>query len=144
MTKGIDIEVGYVSFNSEVYALQIWDFGGQKQFRFFLQLLLKGAKGVIYVYDMTDYETLVELREFVASVRSLATGRPPVEILVGTKADEPPEVTPSDIQLFLRDTNIPLHYEVSGLRGINVHVSFEALAKLVHARETARVATVLR
>lgn len=144
MTKGIDIEVGYVPLKNNIYALQIWDFGGQRQFRFFLQLLMKGAKGVAYVYDRTDIETLAELRVFIRAVRSMTQQKPPIEVLVGTKADQPPEVSFKDLQEFTREMGISIHYEVSGLKALNVNRPFHGLVKLIHARETAQVQSIMR
>ena len=44
--------------------LDIWDTAGQKKYRALTKFFYKDAKGIILVYDPTDEETFVELKEF--------------------------------------------------------------------------------
>ena len=121
-------------------ALQIWDFAGQKQFRFMIDVFLRGVKGVIYVYDVTDIETLVYLNEFVDLTRNYLanhfyTAIP--EILVGNKLDiENAEVSIEDVHDFMKNYNIKKHFLVSGLYSVNVSEPFEHIVDQIINKES--------
>jgi len=131
MTKGVDITVKRVILQNNYYTLQIWDFAGQKQFRFMIDVFLRGIKGIMYVYDVTDIETLLDLNEFVDLARDYLINNnyshiP--EILVGNKADlGEAEVSIEDIHNFMKMYNLKKHFLVSGLFNANVSEPFEHL-----------------
>lgn len=131
MTKGVDITVKRVIIQNSYYTLQIWDFAGQKQFRFMIDVFLRGIKGIMYVYDVTDIETLLDLNEFVDLARDYLINNnysniP--EILVGNKADlGEAEVSIEDIHNFMKMYNLKKHFLVSGLFNANVSEPFEHL-----------------
>ena len=129
MTKGVDITVKRIIHGNKTITLQIWDFAGQKQFRFMIDVFLRGVKGVIYVYDVTDIETLFDLSEFVNLTRNYLSNHfyPEVpEILVGNKLDlDSVEVTIEDVHDFMKTFEIKKHFLVSGLFSNNVSEPFE-------------------
>ncbi|MHA2330250.1 MAG: Rab family GTPase, partial [Candidatus Hodarchaeales archaeon] len=60
----ITIGAGFYSFHNEVYKdtiikLQVWDFGGEKRFRFILPSYCHGAHGVIFTFDLTRSSSLL-------------------------------------------------------------------------------------
>ncbi len=129
MTKGVDITVKRIVYQGRTVTLQIWDFAGQKQFRFMIDVFLRGVKGVMYVYDITDIETLAYLNEFVDLTRNYLANHfyPKIpEVLVGNKLDlEDSEVSIEDIHDFMKNYNIKKHFLVSGLLSGNVSEPFE-------------------
>ena len=129
MTKGVDITVKRIVHQGRTITLQIWDFAGQKQFRFMIDVFLRGVKGVMYVYDITDIETLAYLNEFVDLTRNYLANHfyPKVpEVLVGNKLDlEDAEVSIEDIHDFMKNYGIKKHFLVSGLLSGNVSEPFE-------------------
>ncbi|MHA1302601.1 MAG: Rab family GTPase [Candidatus Heimdallarchaeaceae archaeon] len=131
MTKGVDISVKNIVYKNTPIAIQIWDFAGQKQFRFMIDIFLKGVRGIIYVYDVTDVETLFYLHEFVDLVRKYFMEKNyqnVPEILVGNKVDlGETEVTIEDVHEFMNIYNITKHFLVSGIYGENVSQPFEYL-----------------
>ncbi len=128
MTKGVDIATKKITLNNNKYIVQIWDFAGQKQFRFMIDFFLKGVKGIIYVYDTTDIETLFYLDEFLEVTRDFfgKSGYENIpEILVGNKIDsDETETEIEDIYSFMERNNIKKHYFVSGIMGENVSEPF--------------------
>jgi small GTP-binding protein len=140
MTKGVDITVKRMVHCGKTVTLQIWDFAGQKQFRFMIDVFLRGVKGVIYVYDVTDIETLVYLNEFVDLTRNYLanhfyTAIP--EILVGNKLDiENAEVSIEDVHDFMKNYNIRKHFLVSGLYSVNVSEPFEYIVDQIINKES--------
>jgi small GTP-binding protein len=139
MTKGVDITVKRMVCSGRTITLQIWDFAGQKQFRFMIDVFLRGVKGVIYVYDVTDIETLVYLNEFVELTRNyLQTHFYPSipEILVGNKLDlDGVEVAIEDVHDFMKTYNIKKHFLVSGLYSLNVSEPFEYIVDQIINKE---------
>ncbi len=139
MTKGVDITVKRIVHQGKTVTLQIWDFAGQKQFRFMIDVFLRGVKGVMYVYDITDIETLAYLHEFVDLTRNYLANHfyPNVpEVLVGNKLDlEEVEVSIEDIHDFMKSYNIKKHFLVSGLLSGNVSEPFEYVVDQILNKE---------
>jgi len=139
MTKGVDITVKRIVYQSRTVTLQIWDFAGQKQFRFMIDVFLRGVKGVMYVYDITDIETLAYLNEFVDLTRNYLANHfyPKIpEVLVGNKLDlEDSEVSIEDIHDFMKNYNIKKHFLVSGLLSGNVSEPFEYIVDQIINKE---------
>ncbi len=140
MTKGVDITVKRIIHGGKTVTLQIWDFAGQKQFRFMIDVFLRGVKGVIYVYDVTDIETLVYLNEFVDLTRNYLANhfyQAIPEILVGNKLDiENAEVSVEDVYEFMKNYNIKKHFLVSGLYSVNVSEPFEYMVDQIINKES--------
>jgi GTPase SAR1 family protein len=44
--------------------LQIWDTAGQERFRTITSAYYKGAHGIFMAYDMTAYQTFVDIKDF--------------------------------------------------------------------------------
>lgn len=139
MTKGVDITVKRMVHQNRTITLQIWDFAGQKQFRFMIDVFLRGVKGVMYVYDITDIETLAYLNEFVDLTRNYLANHfyPKIpEVLVGNKLDlEDSEVSIEDIHDFMKNYNIKKHFLVSGLLSGNVSEPFEYIVYQIINKE---------
>lgn len=139
MTKGVDITVKRMVHQGRTVTLQIWDFAGQKQFRFMIDVFLRGVKGVMYVYDITDIETLAYLNEFVDLTRNYLANHfyPKIpEVLVGNKLDlEDAEVSIEDIHDFMKNYNIKKHFLVSGLLSGNVSEPFEYIVDQIINKE---------
>ncbi len=139
MTKGVDITVKRMVHQDRTITLQIWDFAGQKQFRFMIDVFLRGVKGVMYVYDITDIETLAYLNEFVDLTRNYLANHfyPKIpEVLVGNKLDlEDSEVSIEDIHDFMKNYNIKKHFLVSGLLSGNVSEPFEYIVYQIINKE---------
>ena len=139
MTKGVDITVKRIVYQGRTVTLQIWDFAGQKQFRFMIDVFLRGVKGVMYVYDITDIETLAYLNEFVDLTRNYLANHfyPKIpEVLVGNKLDlEDSEVSIEDIHDFMKNYNIKKHFLVSGLLSGNVSEPFEYIVDQIINKE---------
>ena len=140
MTKGVDITVKRMIHSNRKVTLQIWDFAGQKQFRFMIDVFLRGVKGVIYVYDVTDIETLLDLNEFVNLTRNYLSNHfyPKVpEILIGNKLDlDNVEVTIEDVHDFMKTFEIKQHFLVSGLFSNNVSEPFEYMVDQIINKRT--------
>src|SRR5271157_533341 len=85
ITIGVDFATKSLLIDGAQVMLQVWDFGGEERFRFILPTYCNGAKGGIFVYDVTNLQSLLHAGEWLKIVRDQA-GDIPV-IMVGTKAD---------------------------------------------------------
>jgi len=65
ITIGVDFHVKKLEVNGKKVLLQIWDFAGEKRFRFLLPSYVLGASGGIFMYDITRYSSLKNFPEWV-------------------------------------------------------------------------------
>jgi Ras-related protein Rab-1A/Ras-related protein Rab-7A len=104
-----------------------------------IDVFLRGVKGIIYVYDVTDIETLIYLNEFVDLTRNYLDNHyyPKIpEILVGNKLDlEKIEVAIEDVHEFMKTYEIKKHFLVSGLYSHNVSEPFEYIVDQIVNKE---------
>ncbi|MFX1273792.1 MAG: GTP-binding protein [Promethearchaeota archaeon] len=126
--------------NSYKVTLQLWDFAGEKRFRFFLPRYARGAQGCLLCYDITRYSSFEELKDWFKIVDENATE--PVYILVGMKKDleiDKRVVSFDEGQKFLEEYKIEKFYETSSLSGENNKEIFETLT-----REILKVYRILK
>ncbi len=65
--------------------LQIWDLAGQDHFRWVRQAFYKGAKGIVYVFDLSRKDTREHIEVWKEEVERAAGFLP--NVLVGNKLD---------------------------------------------------------
>ncbi len=65
--------------------LQIWDLAGQQHFKWVRQEFYKGAKGIVYVFDLTNRKTFESLPSWKEEIEKVVEGFS--SILVGNKVD---------------------------------------------------------
>ena len=53
-TIGVDFKIVTIKMGEKVFKFQIWDTAGQERFKTITSSYLKGAHGVIVVYDITN------------------------------------------------------------------------------------------
>ena len=122
----IDLDIG----KKATVKLQIWDFGGEKRFRFFLPNYCRGATGCLLCYDLTRYASFENLKEWYRIVYENASE--PIIILVGGKrdlADEKRVVKSEDAEEFIKKHNLDYFFETSSKSGYNNKMLFETLTR---------------
>lgn len=131
LTIGIDFYSKITYFRGKKYKIQIWDFGGERRFRFLLHQYCKGANGALIMYDITNSKTLENLSDWVQIIRN-HSGDIPI-ILVGNKLDleESREVFREIGIEIAKKYNLSGFIEVYSKTGQNVEETFEALTELV-------------
>ncbi len=94
MTVGVNIRTLPVEIDTNEKALvTMFDFGGQKQFRFMQGALIQGSQMALLVFDCSDIQTLHQLREWLVLIRQIPNER---RLIVGTKIDKVDQI-PEDI-----------------------------------------------
>ena len=69
-TIGVEYKIKQINVNGLDINLQIWDTAGQERFRSITQNFMKGADGIIYVYEITNKQSFDNLRTWINSSNS--------------------------------------------------------------------------
>ncbi len=113
--------------------LSIWDFGGQERFRPLLPQFISGANGVIWVYDMNAFHSLIRLEEkWLPLLRANSDNIP--SILVGAKYDiikENQKIDPNIVENIRKKLGANSAYETSSKTGYNTSLIFKEIVKLL-------------
>ncbi|RLE59082.1 MAG: hypothetical protein DRJ35_06575 [Thermoprotei archaeon] len=135
ITLGIQHFFKKVEFNSNQYYLAIWDLGGEKRFRFLAPAFLKGAKGIIYVFDITREETFLDLTKWIEIARQIVGNVP--SVLVGNKLDlEQYRVVKREVaEEFAREQGMLAYVETSAKMKLNVEKPFQILLERILGRD---------
>ena len=67
--------------------LQIWDTAGQKNSRTLTKSNLRGAQGILVVYDVTDRDSFESVSLWMQEIESCGVQNPQI-LLVGNKCDQ--------------------------------------------------------
>lgn len=132
ITIGTDLASWAIDTSDSVIKLQIWDFAGEKRFRFFLPNYSRGANGCLLCYDITRYTSFQNLQEWYDIIKENASN--PVFVLVGGKADLSDSrrtVRVEEAEEFQKQYDIPYHFETSSKSGHNNKDIFETVTKLI-------------
>ena len=130
ITIGTDLLTWSTTRDNTDIKLQIWDFAGEKRFRFFLPNYSRGAQGCLLCYDISRYTSFQNLQDWYDIVKKNTTD--PVFFLVGGKADLASyrrTVERAEAEKFQKEHNIPYFIETSSKTGENNINVFETLVK---------------
>ncbi len=130
-TLGAAIHVKYLKIQDKTILLQIWDFGGEEKFQFLLPSYAYGSFGAIFMYDLTQRESLEKYRDWISVFKAgLREQQLDVPILlVGGKLDleHNRTVFREDIEGVLKSGLFFDVLECSAKTGKNIDRIFEVL-----------------
>ena len=134
ITIGTDLATFDIEVSEKVIVkLQIWDFAGEKRFRFFLPNYSRGALGILLCFDMTRFISFENLEEWYDVVTKNAPEA--IVALIGGKLDLATEgkrvVNTEDAEEFQKFHNIPYYFETSSKSGENNRNIFETITKAI-------------
>ncbi|MFX1494776.1 MAG: Rab family GTPase [Promethearchaeota archaeon] len=132
VTIGTDLSTFSSKMEENEIKLQIWDFAGEKRFRFFLPNYSRGAKGCLLCYDITRYTSFQNLSEWYEIIKTNAGN--PIFILVGCKNDLAElrrSVSEEQAKKFQEEYNIPYFFETSSKTGYHNGIIFEILSRSI-------------
>jgi small GTP-binding protein len=129
MTIGVEFFLKQLILDGSNVMLQMWDFGGQDRFRFLLQSYATGAKGALFLFDLTRPMSLDNVEQWVNICRSDDKDLP--IILIGTKLDLESQISVSDdyAREFVELFDLVDYIKISSKTGENVQEAFEVLAE---------------
>ncbi len=118
MTVGVNIETWDLDDSSKdrSYRLVAADLGGQPQFRFFQNSLMNGSSIALLVFDMTRYDSLLELEEWCRMTSEIPAER---RLIVGNKADLEDTIPVSEIEAITKSLGLKW-VAVSARTGFNI------------------------
>lgn len=135
VTMGAEIFVKFLQIEDTRIVLQVWDFGGESMFNFLLPLYSIGASGGIFMFDLTRFETLKRVDEWLDCFkRGLSSEIKDIPILlVGGKLDLKNQIKDSqkEADIIAQRYNLFDYIECSSKTGENVELIFEALLKRI-------------
>lgn len=131
LTVGSDFFLRQVRVADNVFHLQVWDFGGQEQFRFFLDSFVGGAQGAILGFEVFRMATYLNLEGWIKLLRSVEPHMP--IILVGLKLDlqYASEMGQSQVREFIKKHKLQDYVEVSSKEETNTELPFLRLVQQI-------------
>ncbi|MGV9142217.1 MAG: Rab family GTPase, partial [Promethearchaeota archaeon] len=131
LTIGVDFYSKNTKFKKKRVKLQIWDFGGEKRFRFLLPQYCKGANAAFFLYDITNRSSIEHLPDWTQLIREHA-GDIPI-MLIGSKVDleEYRVVSREEGIQAANKYNLASFVELSSKTGKNVEKAFDLMTEIL-------------
>jgi len=127
-TIGIDFKIKTVEIEGKRVKLQIWDTAGQERFRTITTAYYRGAMGILLVYDVTDEQSFLNIRNWIRNIEQHASDSVQ-KILIGNKCDMTQDkVIASERGQELADEYGIKFFETSAKTDANVKKAFIAIA----------------
>ncbi|CEL92628.1 unnamed protein product [Vitrella brassicaformis CCMP3155] len=136
-TIGVDFKIRTIELDGKTVKLQIWDTAGQERFRTITSSYYRGAHGIIIVYDVTDKESFLNVKNWIAEIDKYATENVN-KLLVGNKCDlASKKVVSYDEGKELADQLGIRFLETSAKNSHNVEQAFHIMAGEIKSRVQA-------
>ena len=121
--------------NGRRVTLNVWDTSGAERFMSMNKIFLKGSKGVILLYDITERSSLEDSMDCYTYLKDYIP-EDAVIALVGNKLDlyEQYEITSEEGERTANEHNF-LFFEVSAKDGTNVDNCFNTLIQRIYEKE---------
>lgn len=135
MTVGVDFEVKSLLIDDKRIKLQIWDFGGEERFRFLLPTYVRGANGVLFIYNVSNFSSLAHIDDWLLVVKKEIKSEedtfPIVVVGIVPEYEEERQVSGVEGIKIAKSKGVDGFVECSPITGENVEETFEALARLM-------------
>ena len=135
ITIGVELYVKKLEVEGKNITLHIWDFAGEKDYRFLFPNYVQGAYGGIFMFDLTQYDSLKNLYEWL-----LILGEGAIDyekgvplIMVGGKLDleDSRVITTDQAKKIAERFKFKGYFECSSKTGQNINTIFEELTKII-------------
>lgn len=135
MTIGTGLMSYNTSYNNFRIIYQLWDFAGEKRFRFFLPNYLKGSKAILLCFDSTRFNSFQNLTEWYNIVKENINIYNTYIYLISTKIDltQRRAVFKDSIDNWMKDKKIDRFFESSALSGENIKEIFNKLTEDIYS-----------
>ena len=133
-TIGIDYKLKNLTLdNGDVIKVQIWDTAGQERYKSITKSYIKGANGLILMYDVTNPKSFEGIQNWVKQIKDQAPSKMCVSLVANKIDSEERKVTTEEGEKLSKAIDYPF-YEVSAKEGVNVNECFDNLIKQIHLK----------
>ena len=142
---GIDFQTKFFKFDdNKKIKVNYVDTAGQEKFRAISVNYLKGAHGVILVFDITKERTFSALEEWMKNLRENNQFNIS-KILFGNKSDlsDEREVKKEDAENFAKSIGCG-YYEGSAMTGININEALDDIARITYLSKKDKIEEEMR
>jgi small GTP-binding protein len=131
-TVGVDFRCKIIDVNNKKVKIRIWDTAGQEKFGEIIRACYRDSDGVIITYDITKYESFLNLEKWLEKVISTINRQYTTIIIVGTKSDliNDRKVSQEEVVDFILKNDLK-YFEVSSKDGKNVNLLFSTMAEII-------------
>lgn len=127
-TIGIDYKKQTLAYKGQKIGMQIWDTAGQERFRSITGSYIRGAQGIMLVYDVTDENTFNNVHVWLHTIKQQESNEM-VKLLVGNKCDlESARVVSVESGREIAKKFGMSFMEASAKEGTNVRTAYETIA----------------
>jgi len=130
-TLGASIHVKYLELENGIITLQIWDFGGHRRFRFMISSYAKASSGGIFMFDLTNYESLIALNEWLPEFGKSVRYVPLIMVASKLDLEEQRVCKKDDVLDMMKSYNFYKYIECSSKTGENVENVFKDLVSKI-------------
>ena len=125
-TIGVEFKLKEITLDNIEYKLNIWDTAGQERFKAITKSFFKAADGIVFVYDVTNKPSFVNIKNWIKDAESKANDFK--IIIVGNKIDlnDSREVSFEEGKNLAKKKNCPF-FESSAKDKINIDEIFITL-----------------
>ena len=132
-TVGCNFATKKISINGVEVTCQFWDIAGQPHFKVVRQNFYRGAKGVVFVFDVSRRETFENLEKWREEVNEILTNLPC--IVIGNKSDLPRKVSEQEAKEYSLRINAQ-YFETSVIKDINVQQSLDRISQIIFEKRS--------
>ncbi|HME52299.1 MAG TPA: Rab family GTPase [Candidatus Lokiarchaeia archaeon] len=131
MTMGVNVSSKNLIYNDRKVKFAIWDIAGQAKFQLMRSHFYEGADGVIFVFDLTRPDTLVNIERWHEDITKTLKMEV-VGIIIGNKADLVDQIAVTNDDIEQMSIKLGLGYiETSALQNRNISEAFTYLAAML-------------
>lgn len=98
-TIGMDQKMKYVNYKEYKIKLDIWDSAGQERFQAITTNYIRGVDGVIYVFDLTNIDSLNNLKNWFKLTDRNVDSNLYKKIVMANKCDLEDKIQVSDVEI---------------------------------------------
>ena len=112
--------------------IMLWDTAGEERFRSVAPSLLRGANGLVLVYDLTNPNSFKDIDLYMEMFLDTCNVDPTLTLpvlLLGNKCDLNRAITQDTIDEWKKKNRVAFSYDVSAKTGQNVEDAFQKLVE---------------
>lgn len=113
-TIGVDFRIKTISCKSKLVKLQLWDTAGQERFRTITSSYYRGAKIILFTYDVSNRESFNQIKGWMENInRYKDINDNWLLVLIGNKSDSTNKCVSTEEGFNLANDNNMMFFEIS-------------------------------